>query len=62
MCVGCTLKTKDFARDFECGERAGGERDCSIGKLGGREGKEIKVDGERGWGERSEEKTCNYFL
>lgn len=24
MCVGRTLKTEDFARDFECGERAGG--------------------------------------
>lgn len=51
MCASGTLKTKDFARDFECGERAGGERDCSIGKFpaeGGREGKEIKVDGESG--------------
>lgn len=26
MCASGTLKTKDFARDFECGERAGGER------------------------------------
>lgn len=34
-CMCASLKTKDFARDFECGERAGGgrERDCSIGKL-----------------------------
>lgn len=30
MCASGTLKTKDFARDFECGERARGEREIVL--------------------------------